>query len=83
MARMLNQMRQSIPQNGLLGKDPGKEIFQSLMDQELAKKMSQRGGVGLGERLYRQVLQREEKAAAAGQEGRQEAGPKVEENESR
>jgi len=76
-------MRQSIPQNGLLGKDPGKEIFQSLMDQELAKKMSQRGGVGLGERLYRQVLQREEKAVAAGQEGPQEAGPKVEENESR
>jgi peptidoglycan hydrolase FlgJ len=83
MARMLKQMRQSIPQNGLLGNGPGKEIYQSLMDQELAKKMSQRGGVGLGERLYRQVLQREEKAAAAGQEGRQEAGPKVEENESR
>jgi len=76
-------MRQSIPQNGLLGNGPGKEIYQSLMDQELAKKMSQRGGVGLGERLYRQVLQREEKAAAGGQEGRQEAGPKVEENESR
>ena len=83
MARMLKQMRQSIPQNGLLGNGPGKEIYQSLMDQELAKKMSQRGGVGLGERLYRQVLQREEKAVAAGQEGPQEAGLKVEENESR
>ena len=76
-------MRQSIPQNGLPGNGPGKEVYQSLMDQEVAKKMSQRGGVGLGERLYRQVLQREEKAAAAGQEWRQEPKPKVEENESR
>jgi len=83
MARMLKLMRQSIPQNGLLGNGPGKEIYQGLMDQELAKTMSQRGGVGLGEKLYRQVLQREEKSGAAGQEGRQEAKPKVEENESR
>jgi flagellar protein FlgJ len=80
---MLKQMRQSIPQNGLLGNGPGKEIYQGLMDQELAKTISQRGGVGLGEKLYRQVLQREEKSGAAGQEGRQEAGPKVEESEGR
>jgi peptidoglycan hydrolase FlgJ len=83
LARMLKQMRQSIPQNGLLGNGPGKEIYQSLMDQELAKKISQRGGVGLGENLYRQVLQREEKSSAATREGQQEAGHKVEESESR
>jgi peptidoglycan hydrolase FlgJ len=83
LARMLKQMRQSIPQNGLLGNGPGKEIYQSLMDQELAKKISQRGGVGLGENLYRQVLQREEKPGAPAREGRQEARPKGEENESR
>ena len=79
MARMLKQMRQSIPPNGLLGNGPGKEVYQSLMDQELAKKMSQGRGIGLGERLYRQVLQREEKPAAAGQEGPQVATPKGEE----
>jgi Rod binding domain-containing protein len=49
------------------------------MDQELAKKISQRGGIGLGERLYRQVLRREETPGAADRE----AGPKVEENGSR
>ena len=83
VSRMLKLMRQSIPQNGLLGNGPGKEIYQSLMDQELAKNMSQRGGVGLGEVLYRQVLQREEKARAAAREGPPEARPKVEGSEGR
>ena len=83
LARMLKLMRQSIPQNGLLGSSPGTEVYQSLMDQELAKSMSQRGGVGLGEVLYRQVLQREEKARAGAREGTPEAWPKVEGSEGR
>lgn len=83
VTRMLKLMRQSIPQNGLLGDGPGKEIYQDLMDQELAKNISQRGGVGLGEVLYRQVLQREEKARAAAREGTPEAWPKVEGSEGR
>jgi flagellar protein FlgJ len=83
MARMLKLMRQSIPQNGLLGNGPGKEIYQDLMDQELAKNISQRGGVGLGNVLYRQVLQREEKARAAGRKELPEAWPKVEGSEGR
>ena len=83
VARMLKQMRQTIPQNGLLGNGPGKEVYQGFMDQELAKKISQRGGVGLGEKLYRQVVQREEKSDAATREGRQESGLKVEGSESR
>lgn len=83
VARMLKLMRQSIPQNGLLGNGPGKEIYQSLMDQELAQKMSKRGGVGLGEVLYRQVLQREEKVRAAAPEASAAARTQVEENEGR
>ena len=81
MARMLKLMRETIPQNGLLGNGPGKEIYQSLMDQELAKKISQRGGVGLGEKLYRQVLKREEKPSIPSQEGILEDKAKVEERE--
>ena len=83
MARMLKLMRQSIPQNGLLGNSPGKEVYQSLIDQELAKSISQRGGFGLGGVLYRQVLQREEKGRTAAREGPPEARPEVEESEGR
>ena len=80
---MLKVMRESIPQSGVLGSGPGKEVYQSYMDQEIAKKMSQRGGIGLGEKLYRQVLRREEKGNAAGQDRQAEAIPKVAGNESR
>lgn len=81
VARMLKLMRQSIPKNGLLGNSPGKEVYESLMDQELAKSMSQRGGIGLGEVLYRRVLQREEKARAAAREGLPETRPKFDGSE--
>jgi len=76
MARMLKQMRQSIPQNGLPGNGPGKEVYQSLMDQEVAKKMSQRGGVGLGERLYRQVLQEKRKRLPRDRNGGKNPSPR-------
>jgi Rod binding domain-containing protein len=71
----LKLMGQFIPQDELLGSSPGKEIYHGLIDQELAK-MSQRGGVGLGEVLYRQVLQREEKARAGARKGPPEVWPK-------
>ena len=61
LARMLKAMRQSGPQTEIFGNDPGREIYQSLMDQELSQKLSQRGGLGLGTMIYRQVLKREEK----------------------
>ena len=79
MARMLKLMRETIPQNGLLGNGPGKEIYQSLMDQELARKISQRGGVGLGEKLYRQVLKREERPGTPSPEGALDGQAKIEE----
>jgi len=65
VTRILKLKGLSILQNGLLGNGPGKEIYQNLMDQELAKKIPQRRVIGLGEILCRQVLQREEKARTA------------------
>ncbi len=65
MSQMLKSMRQTIPQTGFFGNDPGKEIYQSLMDQELSQKLARRGGLGLGMMIYRQVLGREEKGQPA------------------
>jgi flagellar protein FlgJ len=61
MAQMLKSMRQTIPQTGFLGKGPGNDIYQGLMDQELSRKLSQSKGLGLGKVIYRQMLKREEK----------------------
>ena len=48
LAQMLKGMRRTIPQTGLMGSGPGKEIYQTLMDRELSRNMAQRGGMGLG-----------------------------------
>jgi flagellar protein FlgJ len=61
MTQMLKSMRQTIPQTGFLGKGPGNDIYQGLMDQELSRKLSQSKGLGLGKVIYRQMLKREEK----------------------
>jgi flagellar protein FlgJ len=62
MAQMLKFMRQSLPQTGFFGKGVGSDIYQSLMDQQLSQELSQSKGLGLGTRIYQQVLRREEKA---------------------
>ncbi len=83
MARMLKIMRQSVPSSGLWGNGPGKEIYDSLMDQELGKKMAQREGLGLGKKIYHQVLKREEKSELLSAEGRLKAAGGKEEVDER
>lgn len=83
MTRILRAMRQTVPPGGFLGNSPGKEIYQGLMDQELAKSMSRRGGIGLGEMLYRQVIQREEKSQSVPREGPPGVKPEAQEQEDR
>lgn len=69
MAQMLKSMRQTIPQTGFLGKGPGNDVYQGLMDQELSRKLSQSKGLGLGKVIYRQMLKREEKTPPVSKRG--------------
>jgi flagellar protein FlgJ len=83
LARMLKIMRQSVPSSGLWGNSPGREIYDSLMDQELAKKMAQREGLGLGKKVYDQVLKREEKSEPPSEQGQLRAAGRNEEVDER
>jgi peptidoglycan hydrolase FlgJ len=49
---LLKEMRASVPQDGLLGTDSGREMMQDLMDQEAAVQMARTQGIGIGDRLY-------------------------------
>ena len=55
---MLKSMRSSIGESGLFGKGLGAETYQSLFDSKLAEKMSEAGGFGIGEALYRDLRTR-------------------------
>ncbi len=63
--QMMKFMRRSVPQNGFLGGGPGQDIYQGLLDQELSKSLAQRGSLGVGEKIYKQMIQREEKGTPA------------------
>ncbi len=58
---ILKFMRQTIPQSGLAGSGAGKEVYQSLLDQELSKNLAKKGGLRIGEMVYKQMLRKEEK----------------------
>lgn len=53
--QMLSQMRNSIPSEGYLKANQGEKIFQDMLDQEYAQKISQAGGIGLADMMYRQL----------------------------
>lgn len=52
---MLSRMRATIPKSDLLPDRSQEEIMQSMLDTELTKTMSQAGGIGLADMIYRQL----------------------------
>jgi Rod binding domain-containing protein len=76
--QLLKFMRQAAPSNALLGKGPGTEIYQSLMDQELSNHLAKRSGIGLGEMMARQILRREETKGPSIQEPKPLSSPETE-----
>ena len=49
---LLRTMRNSIPEGGLLEVGAGEKVFRDMMDEALAKRISERGGIGLSRMLY-------------------------------
>ncbi|MFZ5925515.1 MAG: rod-binding protein [Bacillota bacterium] len=52
---LIREMRRTVPKDRLFGGGRGEEIFQSMFDQEIAKKIAARGGIGLSNILYGQL----------------------------
>ena len=52
---MLSEMRKTIPKSGLIDGGRSEEIYTSLMDAELARKMAGSGGLGLSTILLEQM----------------------------
>lgn len=52
---LLTQMRKTVPESSLLGHSNQQKIMESMLDSEMAKKMSTAGGIGLADMIYRQL----------------------------
>ena len=60
---MLKTMREAIPKSGLFDEGSNKDMYDSIMDQELSKKLSKSGGIG----LYKFLLEHLQKNHKEGQ----------------
>ena len=52
---LLKQMRATVDKSGFLSGGQAEEIFTSMLDTELSKQASIRGGIGLADILYNQL----------------------------
>lgn len=52
---MLQQMRKTVPDGGLVEKSYARDLYESLQDEEVAKEMAKGGGIGLAQELYKQL----------------------------
>lgn len=52
---MLQEMRRTVPKDGLLNGGLGADIYTSMMDSEMAKTITQQRGLGLADSMYRQL----------------------------
>ena len=55
LSMMYKQMKASVPKSDLLPEEPGREIFESMMDDRLMEQASKGNGMGLGDMLYKQL----------------------------
>jgi murein DD-endopeptidase MepM/ murein hydrolase activator NlpD len=53
---MLKAMRKTIPEDGLFQGMTGKDTYTAIMDQQLASAMAERGGLGIADIIYRQMM---------------------------
>lgn len=58
IAQLFQAMRASVPQGGLTEADPGRDMFNALLDDRLASEAARRMSRGMGEALYRQLSSR-------------------------
>lgn len=57
---LLKELRKTINKSGFISGGRAEEIFTSMLDGELSKKMSDAGGIGLSSLLFRQLGQKSE-----------------------
>jgi Rod binding domain-containing protein len=59
ISQLMQSMRRTVLKSKFLDDAPGKEVYQSLFDREISKKMAQKGALGVGKIIYQSVLEHE------------------------
>lgn len=69
IAQIMQAMRATVPESGLMGAGGGQRVFREMLDQELSRHVAHSGGLGIGEILYRQLTVGQSSPVDPSQEG--------------
>jgi flagellar protein FlgJ len=53
---MMQQMRKTIPEGGIINRSQGEKIYTGMLDNEIAKTVSSRQSMGLARAMYEQMV---------------------------
>ena len=56
LGQLFKTMRQTVPKDGLFEQGFSSEVYTEMLDQEYARSLSEKGGIGLAEVLERQFI---------------------------
>lgn len=56
LQQMFKEMRNTVPDDGLLSRKNADDIYSQMQDAEAAKVLAERGGVGLAELMMKQLM---------------------------
>ena len=57
---LIKSMRATVPDGGLLEKNTDREVYEEMLDGEIAAQSAKRGEFGIAEALFRQLYQQKE-----------------------
>lgn len=60
LSQFVDRMFQGVPKDNLSGDGNGQDIFRSMLAQEYGKAMAARGGIGIADQIYREILKTQE-----------------------
>jgi flagellar protein FlgJ len=74
------QMKATVIKSDLVETEPGREIFESMLDEELTSEAAKAGGLGLADSLYKQLSRQYGRPVSAASEIKKKQGVSIEED---
>ena len=60
IAQMLNPMFETVETDSLMGGGPAEGVYRSMMVEEASKSIAHKGGIGIADNVYRELLKMQE-----------------------
>ncbi len=60
ISQMLKSMSVGLKTDGMFGGGQSEQIYKDLMNEELGKVMTSKGGIGMSDEIYREILKNQE-----------------------